>query len=348
MAAHSGIDLLIPGLFGPIPVLPGELPIVPSLSRLLARVERQRATVTDPVSFLFDRFGLPVGPDRDPPSAVFSRLADMPDAKTDGFWLHADPVHLRPDRDRLLLFDARHLGVEREEADSLVALFNGHFAPDGLRLEAPASDRWYLQADRPPRIRTSAPADVVGRSVERSFLQGEEAKRWAQWLNEAQMLFHQSEVNRRREAAGRPAISGIWPWGGGSFPETMPQSGYRLVLSGDPLAVGLARAAGVEDHPLPDSPGELSTMMRGGRALMLWGAFQPAVLDGDARAWVKEFSRLEAWIGDLLGRVGTGGIGELVLYPCDGTGLWVTRGALRRFWRRPVDIARLVSGMTEA
>ena len=50
---------------------------------------------------------------------------------------HADPVHLRPDRDRLILFDSRNLGITHEEAGALVGLFNGHFAADGMRLQAP-------------------------------------------------------------------------------------------------------------------------------------------------------------------------------------------------------------------
>ena len=34
-----------------------------------------------------------------------------------GWVMHADPVHLRPDQDRLLLFDAPSMAITRREAD---------------------------------------------------------------------------------------------------------------------------------------------------------------------------------------------------------------------------------------
>lgn len=151
MSAGATLDLLIPGLFGPVPIPPADVPPTPALDRLLARAERVPAE-SGLEAALLGRFG--VAPGGDLPSAPFSRLADDPGADPTGWWLHADPVHLRPDRDQLRLFDARHLAVTREEANALVALFNAHFAADGLRLEAPLPGRWYLQAEHPPEIRT--------------------------------------------------------------------------------------------------------------------------------------------------------------------------------------------------
>ena len=347
MGAKGRIDLLIPGIFGPVPVLAADLPDMPVLEKLLGRADRLAAEGSDSIALLFDRFGIEIGKDRDPPCAPFSRLADAPEADPSGFWLHADPVHLRPDRDRLLLFDARHLGLEREEADTLVGLFNGHFAADGLHLEAPANERWYLRVEKPPRIRTSALSDVVGRSIERSSLRGEDAPEWTRWLNEAQMLFHHSDVNQRRERAGRPAVSGIWPWGGGSLPVSMPESRYQAVLACAPLAVGLSKAVGVAAHATPDTPDAIPAVEQEGRMLLYWDALWPAVLDGDGAAWICELSRLEQWLGTLTDRLRTGELDELSLFPCDGTRLLATRGALRRFWRRPTRIAASLQGMLD-
>lgn len=345
MGANSRVDLLIPGLFGPIPVLPGDLPHFPSLSRMLGKADRLPSAGADPASVLFERFELEVQGDRDLPSAPFSYLADVAGAPPDGYRLHADPIHLRPDRDRLLLFDARHLQLEREETDSLVELFNGHFAAAGMRLEAPATERWYLHAQEPPRIRTSPLEEVVGRGIERSYLRGEDAAHWMRWLNEAQMLFHHSPVNQRRELAGRPGVSGIWPWGGGSLPAKMPQSRYGAVFAGASLAVGLAKAARIEAYPLPVNARDILAAPRSRPALAFWDTLWPAVLDGDGAAWVRDLSRLVRWIDELAACVKTGEVGELLLYPCDGTCLKVTPRALRRFWRRPVGIAAFLPGM---
>lgn len=338
MVAIGRIDLLIPGLLGPIPVLPGDLPDLPSLSRLLGKADSRQGAGTDIISVLFERFGMDLAPDRDPPSAAFSRLADRSDTPSAAYWLHADPVHLRPDRDRLLLFDSRHLGLEQQETDSLIELFNGHFAADGLNLEAPSRARWYLRLEQPPGIRTRPLADVVGRDIGRSYLGGDEAKQWMRWLNEAQMLFHHSDVNRQRELTGRPGVSGIWPWGGGSLPAAMPRPRYRSVFADAPLAVGLGIATGAQTHRLPRDPCELPGEGRTEPALLLWDALWPAVLDADADTWIRELSRLDDWILGLVNRLKAGGLAQIDLFPCDGTCLAVKRSALRRFWRRSVDI----------
>lgn len=344
MGANGRIDLVVPGLFGPIRVLPEDLPDLRTLARLLGKADRQSASGPDLPSLLFDRFGIDRAPDRDPPSAPFSHLADAPDVDQSGFWLHADPVHLRPDRSHLLLFDARHLAIEQAEADALVALFNRHFEEDGLRLEAPTRRRWYLHLEQAPRIRTRALSDVAGRSVERPCVEGEDAAQWIRWLNEAQMLFHHSEVNRDRELTGRPSVSGIWPWGGGALPAAMPESRYESVFGRDPLVFGLAKAAGIPVRALPGDPEELPAVGHPGRLLLLWDALWPVVLDGDAASWVSELSRLGVWLEALTGRLGRNGVGEIVLYPCDGTRLRVTRRALRRFWRGPLGISERLRG----
>ena len=339
MGASRRIDLLIPGLFGPVPGLQEDPPELASLWRILGRADRKPARGLDPMCVLFDRFGVELDPEVDPPSAPFSRLADMPNATSEGYWLHADPVHLRPDRDQLLLFDARHLELEPGEVDSLAELFNGHFAAEGLRLEAPTTNRWYLHADPAPRLRTRALADMAGCRIERSYLGGKDGARWMGWLNEVQMLFHHDEVNRLREMAGRPRVSGIWPWGGGFLPSAMPQCEYDSVYAGDSLTLGLAKAGRVAAHPIPDRPQAMLAGGQRGRTLVFWDALRPAVLDGDAEAWVGELCRLAAWLELLVGLIKGGEVKEVALYPCDGNRLDVNRLCLRRFWRRPLRIS---------
>jgi hypothetical protein len=185
----------------------------------------------------------------------------------------------------------------------------------------------------------------VGRSLERSFLRGEDAACWIGWLNEAQMLFYHSNVNRSRELAGRPTVSGVWPWGGGSLPAVMPPSRYGSVFAGDSLAVGLAKAVGAAVYPLPGNPEELPVRGRQGRKLLFWDALWPSVLDGDGTTWVRELSRLSSWLDHLVGRLTAGEVGEIALFPCDGTRVDITRGTLRRFWRRPVGIVKRLQGM---
>jgi hypothetical protein len=68
------------------------------------------------------------------------------------------------------------------------------------------------------------------------------------WLNEVQMFLHCHRANARREAAGLPAVNSLWLWGGGSLPGALAPR-YSAVFTGNPLAIGCARAAGTRNIP---------------------------------------------------------------------------------------------------
>ena len=110
------------------------------MDRLLARADCLESAPRDPLESLAQAFGLTLdAPERDLPTAALCLLAEAPNLARQGCWLHADPVHLRPDRDRLLLFGGPSLEVQESEASALVSAFNAHFAEDGLdpQVDAP-------------------------------------------------------------------------------------------------------------------------------------------------------------------------------------------------------------------
>lgn len=387
------LDLLVPGLFGPVLVPAEEVPPTPVLSRLLGRADRLACTDwltevdllprpdqppgggnVDPCRTLFHLFGFAPDPVRDCPSAPYCRLADQspnpapgdhpPNQAPDGqppnqapndhllnqgsadpgpiigsssgpYVLHAVPVHLRPDRDRLVLFAGPDFAPDRAEADALVALFNQHLGAEGLRLEAPTPARWYLLSEGSHDLVTQPLPAVLGRPIAGQLPRGPEARHWARLLNEIQMLFHHSEVNRRREAVGLPTISGLWLWGGGQLlpPPSLaggastpagssssqfggaaipvgsssPQADYAQVYSTDPLALGLARACGIPTAPLPTDPAmlfatpgsSLPNRTASGAVLIYWPGLWEAVVQGDGPSWVASLSALEQWLSRL-------------------------------------------------
>lgn len=148
------LTLICPGLFGPIDPRSRGLAPTPALDRLLSRADGAAAGPRDPLETLAGAFGLVRTPGADLPSAALCLLADAPDLDPSGFWFHADPVHLRPDRDRLLLFGGPALGVHEDEAAALAQSFNAHFAADGLALAAPRPDRWYLRVPGRPDLQS--------------------------------------------------------------------------------------------------------------------------------------------------------------------------------------------------
>ena len=335
MSLRHRIDLVIPGLFGPVPVHPSDLPATPILARLLGRADRYFYPGRDPVSALLDCFGIEPAQGEDLPSAPFCRLADLQGVDSAGYVMHADPVYLRPDRDRLLLFDAQHLGLSCDESDVLIDLFNRHFDQDGLRLEAAAPERWYLHVQRPPHLRTTPLHMTIGRSISGLLPKGEDASIWARFLNEAQMLFHHAETNQVREREGRPTVSAIWPWGGGQLPDAFPTPRYASVFAADALALGLAVATNVQYSPVPENVEALIESVARGSVLVHWDGLWRPVLAADGAGWIAGMRQFESWLGPLLR--GWSGLGNarIHIHPCNGECFEVGAWGLHRFWRRP-------------
>ena len=185
------LTLLAPGLLGPFPeMIEGDeaIPEAPALARLLGRGRSAGPRSESYLAAAFSAFGLsrPAG---DWPVAAVTRLEDTGE-QDEGWWLRADPVFLKAETDHAILFGSYAVKPTAEEAEALAGLFNQHFAADGLRLEAPVPDRWYLRLAEDPGITTHPVSDVVRRSVKPFLPEGEAAGRWHSLLTEIQMLFH--------------------------------------------------------------------------------------------------------------------------------------------------------------
>lgn len=378
MSRPPRLDLLIPGLFGPVLVHHTEVPPTPVLSRLLGQADRLPvAGSPDPCRTLFHLFGYTPASELDCPSAPYCRLADFQteDLGTgpEPYVLHADPVHLRPDRDRLVLFAGPDFAPDRAEADALVNLFNQHLGDEGLRLEAPTPERWYLLSEQPPQLVTQPLAAVLGRPIAGHLPQGPEARRWARLLNEVQMLFHHSEVNQRREAAGIPTLNGLWLWGGGRLLPPPGRVAYKVVFGADPLVRGLARASGIPTTNLPTDPATLlavavssstptPTSSPPGAVLIRWHGLWEAVVRADAPSWLAALSALEQWLSGLTAGSGVPGPAgapltrgatprlrlDLDLYPANGERFHHRPYHRYRFWRHPIALVRPGKGSRES
>ncbi|MCG6984334.1 MAG: phosphoglycerate mutase [Thiocapsa sp.] len=325
------LTLLCPGLLGPIPAIPDSLPPVPTLDRLLARADRIATGHDDAGRALLESFGIAADPEGDPPTAPLSLLGEACDEPRDGYWMHADPVHLRPDRDRLLLYSGAAIAPTRKEADDLIALFNAHFGSDGLRLTAPWPDRWYLRSDQELDLKSEPLHRVTGGPISADSPRGEDARRWSGLMSEIQMLFFASEVNRSREQEGRPAISGIWTWGGGRLSEPSGDA-PDVVIGDDPLTLGLARWAGVAHRTL----GRWSEQgpSAKGRCVVLWDRLRAALSGHDLTAWSSALVDLNARLAESELALGRQEVAVILIDPCRGNAYRVSRPALRRFWRR--------------
>lgn len=328
------LHLLIPGLLGPWPAeLAVPHPAAPTLEWLLARAD-VAATPASMDAMLFHLFGVPISAEMDLPVAAVTALAECSEPDN-GWWLRADPVHLRPDAHGVLLVDARVLAIEPVEAAALAAAFDQTFAADGLQLHVPCPDRWYLRLPEDPGLRTHPLLDAIGRDINSLLPYGPNVRRWHTLLTEAQMLFHGHPVNRAREERHQPIINGLWLWGGGSLP-IGAQAPAAELYADDPLTHGLARLAGVAVSPVPENASdwrEASTHEADSLVALDLARYDRA--DGDPLAWVDHATALERdWFAPCRRLLQTGQLAALHLYGGQGRRYSVTRAARWRFWRR--------------
>ena len=330
----------------------------PALSMLFARGRLSRTTrqsAEEALAELFGQAGAAAG--------AFRLLgeADVPADAATARWIAADPVHLRLDQERLILAGAAALAITEEEAAAIVGELNSYFTDLGT-FHAASAERWYLRlADGESgralqRLDAPAPSAVTGRSVELLLQEITEDRAVRKLLNEIQTVLHAHPVNRRREEDGLAPINSLWLWGTGASSQSPTAADFDGVWSADPLARGLARAAGVPAHPLPDGIGALlDAAAAGTRPLIVLADLAGPVHYENGADYRQALSALEArWFAPAWRALAAGAFGRLRLIAptAYGTLAWDTARAARwRFWRRPqalADTAKALAGTSPA
>jgi len=313
----------------PLPVAAnerGNLAALPGLSRILSRARVASLADKDFEAVLLESFS--VLRQRDWPVAPLSWLGEGgdPDSR---YWLRADPVHLRAERDTLVLIDASHFPLDLDSARSLVSALNFHFASGRVQFFAPHPCRWYVALEDAPAIATVPLRSVVGRSIDPLLPHGSGALTWHRWFNEIQMLLHSHAVNEAREAGDQPTVNSVWFWGGGVLPSAAPGR-FGELWGNDPLVRGLARAAGLTWAALPEHAASWLAQAREGEHLLV---LDPLPAD--------QFGSLESlehrWFGPILQALRQRQLAMLTLLVAGVDAILrfdLEAGDLWKFWRR--------------
>jgi hypothetical protein len=306
---------------------------VPTLERLLGRGERRPLDATSPEAWLAARHGYGVAP----PFAALAALAAGIDPGH-ATWTAADPVHLRPQGAELFLTGGRHLGITPDEASACVAALDRFFADDGIRFRQLTPERWVATGAGALAAETAPPSLAHGRSVDALLPTGAGARLWTQRFNEAQMILHPLPINEAREARGRLAINSVWFWGAG-VATPPPARPFAAVYADSLEARGLAKASGATAGMAPAHPSAGLAAARTGAVLCWIDDGIDDAAHGDIAAWQTALGRLDRdFLAPAEQALKAGEIDRLeVVVPAgrDGFTLMLTRGAMRRFWRRP-------------
>ena len=312
---------------------------LPALEKMLARGTSTGSTHstssgragsigTSLENHLCELFGVPCQPDAPiaPVSAAFDGLGE-------GCWLRADPVHLRLQREQLVLLQNVEVGAD--EAGQLCAALNEYFAGQGMEFFAPHPQRWYVRLDRLPDIETVPLSQAAGRNVHGLLPKGVEAAHWHRVFNEIQMLLFAHPVNEAREARGALPVNSLWLWGGGCDAGMRPQKTYDHVSSDEVLAEMFATAAGI---PHAGWPKQWRDEGNSSRQLLVWAGLRRALQQSDLSAWRVALQEFETGYAQPLWQaLRTGKILQLQVAILGGDRvlrLSLTRADAWAFWRR--------------
>jgi hypothetical protein len=330
------LTLIVPGLIWTRQALADltfDLPL-PAFTTLLGRGRLRHLPPADTTAHLAAAGGLATPL----PAAALRRLALRGESGNDA-WLCLDPVRLRFAERSMIVDDPRSLQLSAEESATLAASLAPTFAALG-RIDVLSPDTWNL------RLNADAPAftplsEAAGRSA--APLPGGPAYApWRQALSEAQILLHEHPLNKAREAAGKPAVNSLWPWGGGRLPS--PGAGrHDAFWSGDPVAAGVARLLGISHAELP--AGFVASTAR--NPLAIHDAMEGPARGADAIAWRDALEAFEAgWLAPALAALRSGRLDGLCLLAPGELGsaeLQVSRSDLWKFWRKPRALNELAS-----
>lgn len=312
---------------------------LPALELFFSRAKRHRFSGAGMEAVLFDLFDVRRAADRDKPVAAATYAADTGQRNTD-WCLRADPVHLVPDRDQLVLMMPEVLSLSQAEADRLIADLNAVYAEDGWRFEACTPERWYLHLPADPQLRSYDLSQVRGRAISNFLPSGPNGKQWHRIMNEVQMVLHASIVNIERQAAGRLPVSSLWFWGGGKTPE-VGHSRWSKLWSHEPVSLGLAALSSTPRRDMAESASAwLQTARSPGEHLLVLDGLQQDWQSNGVVAWEQQLGVIEKdWAGPLLAALRQGDITELSVCTCEGHRYTLTRAGLKRWWRRRRPLA---------
>lgn len=305
------------------------------LRKILARADKKAMPVKDRHGLVF--YLLSGELQTSPPVAALRALADDLQPADDTYWLCADPVHLHPDLDHLLLFSDESFLPTPAQAKQLVEELNQLFHEDGLEFILGTHRHWYLRCQKTPDVSFTALDKVVGRNVLQFLPIGREQTTWRRYLNEMQMQMTVSNVNQQRAESAMPAVNSVWCWGGGQLPERGP-SVFSRVYTQQAFTRGLARHMQVDVVAVPDLVGQ--GMFDSSKQLIEFSELDER---DDPQAIMQFLARLERdYLSVLWNDIKQGKLDEVVIYFA-GQQFSFNRRAMRRWWRRARQLSEVVS-----
>jgi hypothetical protein len=294
----------------------------PTLARLAGRGSISELPVAD-VSHGLQRWqlalleALHLDDPHEYPSAAVTRSGDI-DARANGFWMHALPMHFAAGLDRLtavmLRGDTRVTHAERAELEPIVA---AHMRSAGFELLRTEADEWLVHSNVPMDVLMAPPEEAVAAPLAEMMPRGRDAGVVRRLMTELQMLLHEHPVSARRVQRGVPEVNAIWFHGAGALPgpqrHSLPQA-----FGSDAYLRGIYR---LNDLSVAGAPANAQALLARLQSRAV------AVVEAD------DLDMLEVvWLAPLTRPLVAGVITRLDVV-LDRWQIAAPRGALLKFWR---------------
>ncbi len=359
----TALTINAPGLLGPWAAEHGAYVCqglqAPALRLILARgrgslqLVNETADVTH-ARVLADALGID---DHDAMAAAcMTALADGMDPRPGSAWIRCDPVHLlaEPHGAQLTIGPLLRLGLD--EAQALADSLNEELdVPWKIRVGT--AERWYIEVDTLPDMRTSSPFAVLGPAVEPALPLGDNARVWRSWLTEVQMTLFAHRLNEQREQNRLPPINSLWLWGQGQFRVASRSCNATALFAhsyadhGFASGLGMWSGAQVSECAATDT---LADVLRScdatSHAVVDYPLFLRLAHAGLVEDWREAITAFEHnWFAPAVEALRQGGLSQLKLvhgYDAERTislSLRASRWDLARFWRRPAPLERYVT-----
>jgi len=263
-----------------------------------------------------------------------------------GRWFIVEPVHVQLARTHMTLADPRGLRLDEAGARALYDTVRPYFDELGMPLLYGGAHTWFMRADGWHDLRTASPDAAINGNLSDWMPDGAAKRDFRKLQNEVQMLWHEHPVNAARQARGLPPVNTFWLWAGAdaarahSYPGTLATSACPqwLTALADPEQRSGKPASRLAAPPSPSARLD-ALLAQAGDATMVLGELIAPGLSDDWSQWLMQMQELEQrWFAPLLAAVQDGRIKRLHLVLGNRNSLaesTVTRGALRKFWRKP-------------
>ncbi|MDT8364237.1 MAG: hypothetical protein RQ714_06265 [Nitrosomonas sp.] len=331
------VDMVVPALFWPDRGQPESYHQLQlsALEKILAKGRYSKCAPASMEAWLCQFFAIEKQQDW-PVAPIMAQLDDRNiSGNRDGYWLRADPVHLRIENNHILLVDSQMLNISPKEASDFADSINELLIKEGLVLLPLQSHRWYVYSHETPAMQTRLLGEVAGKNINHQLPIGDDSIDWIRRINEIQMLLHEHPLNQRRETHGEPVINSLWIWGGGIMPKNL--TALPVEIWGNyAFAQGLADAHGMECRSLPDTAHAWLSSVQGDgrRQLILLDGLQKPACYRNIVTWRNELARFECdWFSPLLDLLKKNRISRLTLTVLGEDATRVFRLTPRSLWK---------------